>query len=571
MTEPKALWTEAGEQLSSASPITVPWNVYPRPQLRREEWLNLNGEWEYCVSKGSDEPDFGRTIRVPFCPESLLSGIAETASELHTHCYRRTFSVPESWLRKGTRILLHFGAADQYAVVSLNDRFVGVHKGGYFPFTFDVTDSVRRISTLEVRVSDPLSDLEPWGKQKKKPGGMWYTPVSGLWQTVWMEPVPDRYISALTIETGESEAVVRPEGVTEGVLELDGKEYPLTGGAFRITFEHPRLWSPEDPFLYRFTIRAGRDTVSSYLALRTLSVQTVDGVNRLCLNGKPYFFHGLLDQGYWSDGLYTPADPGLYERDILFAKKAGVNTLRTHIKIEPDLYYEACDRLGMVVFQDFVNNGQYSFFQDTLLPTLGFVKRSDLKKNRNERARANFEAYMAETVRLLRNHPCICLWTIFNEGWGQFCADEMTAKLRELDGTRFIDATSGWFAQSDSDVESIHTYFRPLKGGKTKKPWLLSEYGGSSCADPAHSYRPDKIYGYRKYKKPEDLKEGYRSLLEEQLLPLVQSGLSGAIYTQLSDVEEETNGLLTFDRRIEKIPAEELAPISEKLTAQNRC
>ncbi|MBP5231510.1 MAG: glycoside hydrolase family 2 [Clostridia bacterium] len=564
------LWTEEGERLTgSENGVAVPWDVYPRPQMKRKEWLNLNGEWEFCVSRGTEEPAFDRTIRVPFCPESLLSGIHERAEELQTLCYRRTWTVPESWTGKGKRILLHFGAADQYAVVSCNGRVCGVHKGGYLPFSFDITDLVRRINVLEVRVSDPLSPLEPWGKQKKKNGGMWYTPVSGIWQTVWAEPVPENHLTGLTIETTDEEAVIRPEGIKTGTLECGEKTFPLAEGAFRVRPDDVRLWSPEHPNLYRFVIRSGADEVESYFALRTLSVRSEDGSARLCLNGKPYFFHGLLDQGYWSDGLYTPASPDLFRKDILFAKKAGFNMLRKHIKVEPEVFYSLCDELGMAVFQDCVNNGTYSFLRDSLLPTLGLQRANDRRRNRDARARENFEQHMLDTVRHLRNHPCICLWTIFNEGWGQFCADDMYEKLKALDGSRFVDSTSGWFAQEKSDVESVHIYFKRLRVEPSDRPRILSEYGGYAMTDSEHSFRPEKSYGYRKFRTKKDLTDGIRNLMEAELLPLAEAGLSAAVYTQLSDVEEETNGLLTFDRRREKVRPEDLRVLSGRLTGRN--
>ena len=305
--------------------------------------------------------------------------------------------------------------------------------------------------------------------------------------------------------------------------------------------------------------------MESYFALRSLSTETVAGIPRLCLNGRPYFFHGLLDQGYWSDGLYTPASPACFEQDILAMKALGFNTLRKHIKIEPELFYYACDRLGMIVFQDMVNNGAYRFARDTLLPTLRLQHINDRLLNRDPETRQTFLQSMEDTVRLLGNHPCVCLWTIFNEGWGQFCADEAYERLKALDPSRFVDATSGWFRQRKSDVESLHIYFTRLKLVRSRKPQLISEYGGYVWKDPAHSFNRDKTYGYRICQSREDFVKDLRALLREQLLPLIPKGLSGAVYTQVSDVEDETNGLFTFDRERLKLAPEELRDLSAAL------
>ena len=549
------LLTAAGRALSG-----VPWQRYPRPQLVREDWLCLNGDWE-LRSGGT-----ARTIRVPFCPESLLSGV-ETPPEIGSEMvYCRRFSLPESW--RGRRVLLHFGAVMSTAVVLVNGAELCRHENGYLPFTVDVTEALREgENELTVAVSNPLDHKQPWGKQRVDRGGMWYTPCSGIWQTVWLEPVPQTYIQSLAIRTGADWVEIRAEGLSEGAVRLEGRDYPLRDGAARIPIDKPRLWSPEDPYLYPFTVSGGGDRVESYFALRTLEVKTVEGLPRLCLNGRPYFFHGLMDQGYWSDGLYTPADPEGYERDIRAMKALGFNTLRKHIKLEPEQFYYDCDRLGMIVFQDMVNNGDYNFFRDTGLPTLGLTRLPDRLLNRDPEARDCFLWAMEQTVRALGNHPCICLWTIFNEGWGQFCADAAYDRLRALDPDRFIDAASGWFRQKKSDVESLHIYFRPLRMKAGSRPLLLSEFGGYSYKLPGHSFNLDKTYGYRKCPDRESFLRDLRALYEQQLLPLVPKGLCGAIYTQVSDVEDETNGLLTFDREAAKLRPEDLADLAPRLQA----
>ena len=341
----------------------------------------------------------------------------------------------------------------------------------------------------------------------------------------------------------------------------------MKNGRVRIDLPSPRLWSPEDPYLYRFTLTAGEDRAASYFAVRRLSIERREGIPRLCLNGKPYFFNGLLDQGYWSDGLYTPADPACFAEEITAMKALGFNTLRKHIKLEPERFYYECDRLGMIVFQDMVNSGEYRFFRDTALPTLGLRRRDDRRLNTDGETRKNFLSAMEETVELLRFHPSICLWTIFNEGWGQFCADDAYRRLKALDPTRFVDSTSGWFAQKESDVESRHIYFGPLRLGGEDRPQLLSEFGGYVWKVPGHSYDADRTYGYRIFKTRESFVSALRGAYKK-LIPLAKKGLCGAVWTQVSDVEEETNGLVTFDRAVMKVRPEELSDLAAALREQ---
>ena len=550
------LYTTAGEKLPE-----VPWNTYPRPQMVREKWLCLNGEWDF--SAGGETT----VIRVPFCPESLLSGAGRSMEYGQEMTYRRSFELPAGWA--GLHVLLHIGAVSRESEVRINGKKAATGSEGYFPVSADITEFLRPdTNEITVLCTHDLSRRHLWGKQKKDRGGMWYTPVSGIWQTVWLEAVPENHIRSLDIRTGENYAEITAEGVKDGTVILEGTEYPLRGGTVRIGIPDPELWSPDHPRLYRFTVTSGEDRVESYFALRTLSVTPIGNKPRLCLNGKPFFFHGLLDQGYWSDGIYTPAEAAEYERDILAMKELGFNTLRKHIKIEPEQFYYDCDRLGMIVFQDMVNCGEYSFLKDTILPTLHFAKKSDRDLHRDPETRQNFLRGMDETVRLLRNHPCICLWTIFNEGWGQFRADEAYERLKALDPTRFIDSTSGWFHQEKSDVDSLHIYFQELHTGKEDKPQLLSEFGGWSFKIPEHSYNTEKTYGYRKYTDREAFVRDLRDLYLKQVLPLIAEGLCGAIYTQVSDVEDETNGLLTCDRKEAKITPEEFRDVSEALLAE---
>ena len=546
------LYTKAGRTLPS-----IPWEEYPRPQLRRKDWLCLNGDWDF--SAGNRES----VIRVPFCAESLLSRLEQAPEPGEELSYNRYFFIPEGW--QGKRILLHFGAVMRKATVFVNGREQCRHDNGYLPFSVDITDALLPgKNRLQVTVINDLDVRYPWGKQRIKRGGMWYTPCSGIWQTVWLEPVPQNYIRSLRITSGTDWVSIEAQGIQEGCVTLDGRQYAVADGQVRISLENARLWGPEDPYLYSFTLESGEDRVESYFALRTLSTEKVDGIPRLCLNGKPLFFNGLLDQGYWSDGLYTPAVPEAYEQDILAMKALGYNTLRKHIKIEPEQFYYDCDRLGMIVFQDMVNNGSYRYVRDTVLPTLHMQKLHDRWLNTDPESRSIFLASMEATVRHLSNHPCICLWTVFNEGWGQFRADDAYIRLKELDPDRWIDSTSGWFHQKRSDVDSLHIYFDKLHLGKKPLPQLLSEFGGFVWKIQEHSFNTDKTYGYRIFSSRGEFVCELQKLYSS-LLPLIREGLCGAIYTQVSDVEDETNGLLTFDREVLKVRPEELLDYSRAL------
>ena len=556
------LYTARGEAMKG-----TPWTSYPRPQMKRDSYINLNGNWDFAVSN-TEPKAYDRTILVPFCPESLLSGIKEHFAEGSKLWYRRSLAIPEGFNRG--RVLLHIGAADQGADVYVNGTHVGHHEGGYEAFCMDITHALQEENELVVCCKDDLNDQSfPYGKQVKpeKRGGMWYTPVSGIWQTVWMESVPQKYMEKLDIRCQGASVVISTVPAMDGKVVVDGLgEFELKNGRVTIAPANPRLWSPEDPYLYSFTLEAGEDRVESYFALRTLEVKKIGSFQRLCLNGKPYFFHGLLDQGYWPEGLLTPPAPESYADDILAMKKLGFNTLRKHIKVEAEEFYYQCDHLGMIVWQDMVNNSDYNFIRDTGLPTVGIQKLDDRKWHLQPGHREAFKTCAAAAVNQLKNHPSICYWTIFNEGWGQFDSDNIYDWFRTLDDTRFIDSTSGWFRRSKTDVDSRHVYFKEvkLKGGG-KKPLVLSEFGGKTYKAEGHIFNPDKTYGYGGCETTEALNEAVEKLYMEEILPCVRNGLCAAIYTQVSDVEDEINGLLTYDRKVEKLSAATMRLIARTL------
>lgn len=564
MSKTVDLFTKEGKELKG-----IPWDVYPRPLLKRDSFVNLNGEWDFCVChKGESDVNYNRKIKVPFAPQSLLSGVNELISDTDTVYYKRTFTLPNGF--KKDRVLLHFGAVDQIAEVRVNGMLLGSHSGGYNPFYFDITDCLKEANTVEVKVIDELDKhILPYGKQKHKRGGMWYTPVTGIWQTVWLESVPENHITDVSYTVSDDIVKISVKGAQNGLVTVktpDGDIVcKLNESVAEVKLESVRYWSPEDPYLYYFTIKTDCDEVQSYFAVRSLEIKEINGIKRLCLNGEPYFFHGLLDQGYWSDGLFTPATPELFIKDIGTAKSLGFNMLRKHIKIEPQLFYYYCDKLGIVVFQDMINNGHYSFLRDTALPTVGMQRMSDKCLHCSKESREAFKKAMLDTVDILKNHPSVCYWTIFNEGWGQFRADDMYELLKSIDDTRFIDSTSGWFRRKKTDVDSRHVYFKKVMLKASDKPLVLSEFGGYSYKPMGHVFNTEQTYGYAKYENREDFVKAVCDLYKNEILPLVPMGLCAAVYTQVSDVEDETNGILSYDREVLKIEPNEFSEISENL------
>lgn len=540
--------------------------AYPRPQMRRGRWMSLDGTWEVN----------GQDITVPFPPQAPASGFAGTVPSALE--YKKTFTLPADWPEG--RTLLHFGAVDETCLVRLNGEDLGGHEGGYLPFTLDVTDEIRRgeENLLEVSVRDELSGFYPYGKQSRKPHGMWYTPVSGIWQSVWLEPVPEDYIAAVYLTPDENGVRISLESAGAPVRlfqvrlipgeDGEGEEtvwrtYGGSGAYMRVRY--PRLWSPEDPYLYHAQIRTDTDEVTVYFALRTVEIRR-EGVPGIFLNGKRIFLHAVLDQGYFPEGLYTAPSPEAYEKDLRLLQEMGFNAVRKHAKVEPEAFYYACDRLGIPVVQDMVNSGEYHYLRDTVLPTFGVgLRRDDKPDSADEERRALFLRCMKETQEHLYSHPCVVMYTLFNEGWGQFNADKVCALARETDPTRLYDATSGWFHQKDSDVESLHIYFRnKVLRPKGDRPLFLSECGGFSLPVPGHMNR-DKSYGYGACRTREQLTEKLVTMYDKMVIPAIGRGLCGAVLTQLTDIEEEINGLCTYDREAVKPDLERMRKIAERI------
>lgn len=569
------LMTQWGETLNPNEVLTE----YPRPQMKRMNYTVLNGYWDYCILQESGMPKhYDGRILVPFSPESILSGVNRQLKPDEVLWYRRNLTIQNK--PRDMRCILHFGAVDQACEVYINHLKAGGHIGGYLPFSFDITDHIEKgDNLLTLKVCD-LSDTSyhSRGKQKLKRGGMFYTAQSGIWQTVWLEWVPKRYIETIRITPLMDEGAVRLDirmnddftpdaaGGMEFKAEIHDKGKIIATKvsktpSFTIPLRSFTPWSPEQPYLYDMVITAGEDKVGSYFAMRKVEIKKgQDNLPRIFLNGRPYFQRGILDQGYWPDGLYTaPSDEALIF-DIQKAKELGFNMLRKHVKIEPLRWYYHCDRIGMLVWQDMVNGGtDYNLFLVGYLPTIFPKIARHIKDNhyrlfgrKDEEGRREWMKECEDTVCLLYNSPSVVAWVPFNEGWGQFDAKKAYDRIRELDATRLIDHASGWYDQKCGDFNSIHNYFHPLAVTPETRPAVLSEFGGYACYIKDHSYSM-QIYGYRIYLTKEDLNRAFHKLMEDEIEKLIDRGLSALVYTQLTDVEDEVNGLYTYDRKICKV------------------
>jgi len=556
---------DAGDWKPAENTISTPWAEdvdpaqplpeYPRPQMVRAGWTNLNGLWDYAIRpKDEAKPEgFDGEILVPFAVESALSGVKKRVGADNRVWYRRTFRVPN--LEEGERLLLHFEGVDWHAIVWVNGQQVGEHRGGYDAFSFDVTAALTNSPEQELIVSvwDPTdAGRQPRGKQVNNPRGIWYTPVTGIWRTVWLEAVPAAHIASLTIvpdiDAGQARVTVNAAGAhqpvdvwakaTDGgqvVAEAKGK----SGEALALNIADARLWSPESPFLYDLEVGIdGGDRVSSYFGMRKIEVRKDgEGINRIWLNGEVLFQIGPLDQGWWPDGLYTaPTDEAL-RYDVEITRKLGYNMARKHVKVEPRRWYYHCDKLGLLVWQDMPNG------------------------NRGE----TFEQEWRNVIDMLRNSPAIVMWVPFNEGWGQYDTERIVKLTREYDPTRLVNEASGWNNRGFGDVRDIHKYPGPaMPPLEEDRAAVLGEFGGLGLPIKGHLWWDKRNWGYRNLEKKAQLQEDYEKLIR-QLQPMVDKGLCAAVYTQTSDCEGEVNGLMTYDRKVLKLDLKHTSVLHREL------
>ncbi len=533
---------------------------YPRPQMVRDQWQNLNGLWQYATAAEGETPPVGKDldgrILVPFPIQSALSGVMKHADRLW---YRRTFAVPKAW--KDGRVLLHFGAVDWEAAVYVNGKRVGDHRGGYDAFTFDITDALAGSGKQEliVGVFDPTNDgNQPRGKQVKKPRGIWYTAVTGIWQTVWLEPVPETHITRLvltpdvdktclrlTVQAGGDAAGLTVEAVATDVGKQVATASGKAGPELALPIKAPKLWTPDSPHLYDLKVELKRkgktvDAVTGYFGMRKIEIgKDNKGVTRMLLNGKPVFQVGPLDQGWWPDGLYIAPTDEAFKYDVEITRQLGFNMTRKHVKIEPERWYYWCDRLGLLVWQD--------------MPS-GNNKTAESKKQ--------FENELRALVEGFRNHPSIIMWVVFNEGWGQHDTERYAQLVKDLDPGRLVSNASGWADKKCGDILDVHSYPNP-KGARPEptRAAVQGEFGGLGLAVPGHTWKKEH-WGYRGMADREELTAGYERVLQAIYGMKNSMGLSGAIYTQITDVEVECNGLLTYDRAVVKPDLERVAAVN---------
>jgi beta-galactosidase/beta-glucuronidase len=549
---------------------------YPRPQMVRDRWLNLNGRWEYATTTlfgNSVLTDFGEEILVPFPIESALSGVQQSVENKRL-VYRRKFTIPEDWA--GQRILLHFGAIDWEAKVWVNDLEIGSHRGGYDAFSFDITHALHTtgVQELSVDVWDP-TDLvtQPRGKQVRSPNNIWYTSTTGIWQTVWLEPVPTAYITGLKMVTDidagmlKLQADLNENPVDTYMLKAEVRDSGevitmgtgVTHEPLEIIIDNPQLWSPDSPFLYdlRITLMDGNtivDQVMSYFGMRKIAVELgEDNIPRLYLNNQPLFQFGLLDQGFWPDGLYTaPTDEAL-RHDIEVTRQLGFNLIRKHVKVEPERWYYWADKLGVLVWQDMPSGDAYVDYGE------GEIERS-------EKSAAQFELELQRMIDTHSNHPSIVMWVIFNEGWGQYDTERLTDWLKDYDPTRLVNSASGWNNFGTGDVYDIHSYPGPdVPEQEAQRAAVLGEFGGLGLPIQGHTWLPENNWGYVEYDDPEALLLAYTDLIDNLRQLIETRGLAAAVYTQTTDVEIEVNGMMTYDRAMTKLDAQQVRAINNTL------
>lgn len=581
------LLTTFGENLNKDLPL----NDYPRPQMQRDSFINLNGKWQYAILDKSEKLNgYQGEIIVPFSPESILSGVEKQVKPTDVLYYYRRFD----FNKENDVVLLHFGAVDYSCKVKINGKEVGKNKGGYYPFTFDITSAIKSgENEIEVIVTDPTdTGSQARGKQSSKRGGIWYTPQSGIWQTVWIEQVSENYLKNIKLTPDIDKNILTVEldfakNVEETKITVYDKGEAITTVTTNeskaiIPMKDYTCWTPEEPYLYDLEIVSYKDVVKSYFGMRKFGIgKDEKGINRLTLNNKPYFHNGLLDQGYWSDGMYTaPSDEALIY-DIQTMKDMGFNMLRKHIKIEPLRWYYHCDRLGMLVWQDMISGGGiYNLGATTLVPALNvglctkIFSKNDTEKNYaffSREDRKGREEYYEDSARMidaLYNVVSLSVWVPFNEGWGQFDSVKAYEFYKEKDATRIIDHASGWHDQGIGDLNSFHIYFTRYKYPKFNKaddrPIVLSEFGGYSLQAKGHMYNAEKFFGYRKFYEQEKFNEALKKLYKK-VAKMIDKGLSATVYTEVSDVEDECNGLLSYDRKLVKTDVAMMKELNDKI------
>ncbi len=561
---------------------------YPRPQMERSDWMSMNGVYEYAIKDASVDwvENFDGEIVVPFAVETMLSGVEKPLKPDQKLWYKKIFTIPENM--KGKNILLNFGAVDWDCKVYINNELAGGHRGGYATFTIDITRLLKDgENELVVSVFDPTeSGWQQRGKQVNDTHGFWYVATSGIWQSVWLEAVDSCHITKLRMtpdidsKSFDIKTYATDDNCQVKVTVYDGDTVVSTDTISMddvIKFDDVKLWSPENPFLYDLKIELIKDgntvdTVKSYIGMRKYSVgKDEKGYARFYLNNEPYFQRGLLDQGYWSDGGMTPATDDAMIYDIETMKRLGFNMLRKHIKVELDRWYYHCDRLGMLVWQDMVSGGEYiGTVVAGVLPLVG-IKVKDNKYNtfkRNEKAwRDEFERELNEMLNQLYNHTSISCWVPFNEGWGQFDSVRITENIKKFDSTRVVDHASGWYDQGVGDFNSMHKYILPILPRRNDgRIFAITEFGGYSHIDRGHTWDESKSFGYMMFPTKASLSKAYKHLHDVQVIPLIKKGLSATVYTQVSDVENEVNGILSYDRENIKIDEQVLIDVNKKLT-----